>query len=400
VRRRLLTPPSASRLARPVARLTLAIGLVVFGSLAAALSTAGTFAGVAAAASCPSDSECVAVTANPYGNGTGELFTTDATFSTKDGAIDCSRSGGVTFGTCFHSYVSKHGQTITIHVRYVAAAGSEVCVGVPPLSAVQCGGSSATASFTFSASGSFSLDDHGFQLLDPGTLTVNRSGGGSGRVTSDPIGIDCGSACSVQFPVGSAVELTATAADGSTFQHWNGACAGTDPVCTVDITRKTSVSAVFALIPAPPPTPSPSPTPAPTAAGAAPTPTPAPTGSGGSGGSGGGGTPGPTQPDTGGPGASLGPDQSGLPTDTAGPGSTSSAGDSPGAAAVGSGAPSPAATSAPLFAGVGSIDPGTVIAIAAILSAIVISVGIAAFAISDRRARDQRARDQRNPPGA
>ena len=55
-------------------RPTLAFGLLILGSLAATFATTGTIAGVAAAASCPTGSECVAVTASPYGNGTGELI--------------------------------------------------------------------------------------------------------------------------------------------------------------------------------------------------------------------------------------------------------------------------------------------------------------------------------------
>ena len=49
------------------------------------------------------------------------------------------------------------------------------------------------------------------------TLTVGRSGTGSGTVTSNPAGINCGSTCPAQFNDGTQAILTATAASGSTF---------------------------------------------------------------------------------------------------------------------------------------------------------------------------------------
>ena len=35
------------------------------------------------------------------------------------------------------------------------------------------------------------------------------------------------------------------APDGKAFVNWSGACSGTNPVCTVAITKDTSVQAVF-----------------------------------------------------------------------------------------------------------------------------------------------------------
>src|SRR5437764_1486558 len=44
------------------------------------------------------------------------------------------------------------------------------------------------------------------------TLSVALAGSGSGTVTSSPAGVDCGSTCSYDFPSGTEVILTATAA--------------------------------------------------------------------------------------------------------------------------------------------------------------------------------------------
>ncbi|MFZ9669307.1 MAG: InlB B-repeat-containing protein, partial [Solirubrobacterales bacterium] len=82
-------------------------------------------------------------------------------------------------------------------------------------------------------------------------LTVAKHGTGSGTVTSSPAGIDCGSSCSGSFSVGTSVTLTATAASGSKFSSWGGACSGSAPSCTVTIDQARSVSATFDSNPEP-----------------------------------------------------------------------------------------------------------------------------------------------------
>ncbi len=75
------------------------------------------------------------------------------------------------------------------------------------------------------------------------TLTVNKTG--SGTVTSAPTGISCGTDCSETFTASTSVTLTATAASGSSFSAWSGACTGTVPLCTVTVSAATTVNAVF-----------------------------------------------------------------------------------------------------------------------------------------------------------
>ena len=77
------------------------------------------------------------------------------------------------------------------------------------------------------------------------TLTVVTAGSGSGTVTSNPTGIDCGVDCSENFAKGDTVTLTAVADAGSTFTGWwGGGCSGTGD-CTVTISEVTTVAAVF-----------------------------------------------------------------------------------------------------------------------------------------------------------
>jgi uncharacterized repeat protein (TIGR02543 family) len=76
-------------------------------------------------------------------------------------------------------------------------------------------------------------------------LTVRRSGTGLGRVISSPAGISCGSTCSRSFNYGAKVTLTATAATGSRFSGWTGACTGTSRTCIVTMTQARFVTAKF-----------------------------------------------------------------------------------------------------------------------------------------------------------
>jgi aryl-phospho-beta-D-glucosidase BglC (GH1 family) len=75
-------------------------------------------------------------------------------------------------------------------------------------------------------------------------LTVTRAGTGTGTVTSSPAGISCGTTCTASFTSGASVILTASAASGSTFTGWSGACTGTG-TCTVPMTVAQAVTATF-----------------------------------------------------------------------------------------------------------------------------------------------------------
>jgi len=85
-----------------------------------------------------------------------------------------------------------------------------------------------------------------FALAPPNThaLTVALPGSGSGRVTSSPVGIDCGAACVFSFDAGATVSLAATASADSVFAGWSGACTGTGN-CQVKMDAAKSATATF-----------------------------------------------------------------------------------------------------------------------------------------------------------
>jgi hypothetical protein len=76
-----------------------------------------------------------------------------------------------------------------------------------------------------------------------GLLSVAIVGNGSGRVLSNPAGIDCTTNCSTSFPTGSQVVLSPIPAIGSTFSGWSGdaACA----TGTVTMNANHSCTATF-----------------------------------------------------------------------------------------------------------------------------------------------------------
>ena len=79
-------------------------------------------------------------------------------------------------------------------------------------------------------------------------LDVATEGTGSGSVTSDVGGIDCGATCTAQVArtteTAPLVTLTATPTSGSAFQGWTGACTGTG-TCTVSMGQARAVTAQF-----------------------------------------------------------------------------------------------------------------------------------------------------------
>ncbi|MBF0342903.1 MAG: S8 family serine peptidase [Nitrospirae bacterium] len=77
------------------------------------------------------------------------------------------------------------------------------------------------------------------------TLTVSKTGSGSGTVKSDDGKIDCGGTCQAQYSSSVTVTLTATPDNGSTLASWSGCDSTSGSQCTVTTTSAKTVTATF-----------------------------------------------------------------------------------------------------------------------------------------------------------
>jgi len=79
-------------------------------------------------------------------------------------------------------------------------------------------------------------------------LAVDKAGAGSGTVTSEPAGIDCGLDCSKSYESGTVVRLTAIHGAGSAFVSWRGGCVGTGLSCDLTMDAAKTLVAEFDLV--------------------------------------------------------------------------------------------------------------------------------------------------------
>ena len=90
-----------------------------------------------------------------------------------------------------------------------------------------------------------------FSVQSAQTFEVNvKINGASGRVVSDPTGIDClrdaSEGCAASFAAGAEVVLTAEPAGiTSAFRDWRKDCQGDDLTCTLTVDEDKDVTARF-----------------------------------------------------------------------------------------------------------------------------------------------------------
>jgi len=146
-------------------------------------------------------------------------FTVSATASSNLAVVFSSLTGS----TCTLS-----GTTVTL-----VAVGTCTVAANQVGDANYLGAAQVTRSFQIGALGTFAL-------------TVVKTGSGAGTVSSNVVGIDCGTTCSFNFNSGTVVTLSAVATNGSVFAGWSGACTGTGS-CQVTMNAAMSVTATFSL---------------------------------------------------------------------------------------------------------------------------------------------------------
>lgn len=85
-----------------------------------------------------------------------------------------------------------------------------------------------------------------FTAIANPALTVTFSGNGAGTVTSLPAGLNCTANCTVNFPNGTSVTLTATPNAGSTFGGWMACPSANGQTCTIgNLANNVSVGVIF-----------------------------------------------------------------------------------------------------------------------------------------------------------
>jgi hypothetical protein len=168
---------------------------------------------------------------------------------TGTGAIT-SNPSGLNCGTTCTAFFGN-GDTVTLTAAPAAGSSFASWGGA-------CSGSTTTCTVTMNAAKSVTATFN--TVPTSGTnfaLTVTKSGTGTGGITSNPGGINCGATCSANFAQGSTVSLTATPDAASSFTGWSGTCSGTG-ACSVTMDAAKSVTVTFTssgVTPPPPPPP-------------------------------------------------------------------------------------------------------------------------------------------------
>ncbi len=159
------------------------------------------------------------LTITEAGTGTGTVTSAPA-------GINCPTS-------CAAGFASGTAVTLTAaptNGSTFAGWGAGPCEGTGTCVVTLTGSTAVTANFTAS--------------VNNFTLTVTEVGTGNGIVNSTPAGIICPETCAASFASGTQVTLTQSAADGSVFAGWGGACSGIG-ACVVTVSAATAVTATF-----------------------------------------------------------------------------------------------------------------------------------------------------------
>jgi hypothetical protein len=212
-------------------------------TLAATAASGSTFAGWSGGG-CSGTGVCQ-VTMNAAQSVTATFNTIPPPNQTLSLTVSGTGAGSVSDGaslSCAASCQHQYPQGTVVTLAAAAASGSTFA----GWSGGGCSGTS-VCQVTMNAAQSVTAT---FNTIPPPThtVTVTRTGNGSGTVTSSPAGINCGTTCSSAYDQGTSLTLTAAAANGSTFTGWSGACTGTAP-CTLSITQNLSATAIFDLSP-------------------------------------------------------------------------------------------------------------------------------------------------------
>jgi len=166
----------------------------------------------------------------------GSLAALSVTLAGRGMGTVNSNPEGIACGTdCSETYLNGSAITLTA----IPAAGSTLTgwSGCDVVSGLTC-------TVTMNASRSVTPT---FERIY--TLTVTKTGVGTGTVASSPAGINCGTACSAAYLDGTTVTLTATPSMLSVFIGWTGCDSSSDTTCTVNMSSAKTITAEFLGVP-------------------------------------------------------------------------------------------------------------------------------------------------------
>ena len=195
-------------------------------TLTATASSGSSFAGW-------SGTGCTTGTVTVNGN-----MTCTATFNVNSFTLTVAKSGtgvgvvtatGINCGAdCNELYTSGSSVTLTA----TASSGSSFA----GWSGTGCTTGTVTVNGNMTCTANFNLVP-GFALTVKVAQQITNGGSGSGRVISNPSGIDCGSDCSENYSSGMVINLTPIPATGSVFTGWSG-----DADCAASVTMNANKS--------------------------------------------------------------------------------------------------------------------------------------------------------------
>jgi len=168
------------------------------------------------------------------------IQTTDVIGSSKFRYRDASGNVQLSVCECFHP--SKYGQN---------TLASSLWNGVNCTPTTPCcndsieGDSDYNKGLCVSTTTSGSISGPWAGLEEYKTLTVDKTGSGTGVVTNTLATINCGSSCQETFLRGTTIKLKAKADANSVFRGWSGACTGTARTCTMVMSDDHTVTATF-----------------------------------------------------------------------------------------------------------------------------------------------------------